>query len=212
MTTSDTQNTMTTSRSKSVVFPLILLAFYLVLMIWLAIDPYSRATWFAENLPVWIVVALLVLTYRSFQFSNLSYFLMFFFLCYHTIGGHYTFSRVPFDFFNDFIGSERNNFDRVGHFLVGVFAYPTAELFIRKGWVNGAKLAALIGFLAVSTWAGLYEVIEMIYAVNYGGDEAADFLGSQGDIWDAQKDIAMDMLGAVLFGGLYLFCGTKKED
>lgn len=64
MTTSDTQNTMTTSRSKNVVFPLILLALYLVLMIWLAIDPYSRATWFAENLPVWIVVGLLVLTYR----------------------------------------------------------------------------------------------------------------------------------------------------
>lgn len=189
--------------------PKLLLGLYLVFMGWLAIEPYSRETWFAENLPVWIVVGLLVLTYKSFRFSNTSYLLMFFFLCYHTIGGHYTFSRVPFDFFNDFIGSERNNFDRVGHFLVGVFAYPAAELFIRKGWVNNVFTAALVGFLAVSTWAGLYEVIEMIYASNYGGDQAADFLGSQGDIWDAQKDIAMDMLGGLLFGGLFMWCGRR---
>lgn len=209
MTTKTIQTSSTTTRSG--LFPLLLLIIYLGLMSWLAIEPYSRETWFAENLPVWIVVALLVLTYRSFQFSHLSYFLMFFFLCYHTIGGHFTFSRVPFDFFNDLIGSERNNFDRVGHFLVGVFAYPTAELFSRKGWVSNGKTAALVGFFAVSTWAGLYEVIEMSYAVNYGGDQAADFLGSQGDIWDAQKDIAMDMLGGVLFGCLYLFCGQGKK-
>ncbi len=185
-------------------FPHFLLVLYLILMVWLAIDPFSRATWFAENLPVWIVVALLVVTFPKFRFSNLAYFLMWFFLCYHTIGGHFTFSRVPFDFFNDLIGSERNNFDRVGHFLVGVFAYPAAELFHKKGWVTNGITAALIGILAVGTWAGLYEVIEMIYAVNYGGDQAADFLGSQGDIWDAQKDIAMDLLGGVIFGGLYL--------
>lgn len=212
MTSETSQNTSTGTLRGSIAFPLILLVLYLILMVWLAIEPYSRATWFAENLPVWIVVGLLLITYKSFRFSNLSYFLMFFFLCYHTIGGHYTFSRVPFDFFNDLIGSERNNFDRVGHFLVGVFAYPTAELFMRKGWVSGVKIAALVGFLAVSMWAGLYEVIEMIYAINYGGDQAADFLGSQGDIWDAQKDIAMDMLGAVLFGALYLWCGVRERD
>ena len=190
-------------------FPHFLLVLYLILMVWLAIEPFSRATWFAENLPVWIVVGLLVITFPKFRFSNLAYFLMWFFLCYHTIGGHFTFSRVPFDFFNDLIGSERNNFDRVGHFLVGVFAYPAAELFHKKGWASNAITAALIGILAVGTWAGLYEVIEMIYAVNYGGDQAADFLGSQGDIWDAQKDIAMDLLGGLLFGVLYLIWGKN---
>lgn len=195
---------------RSIFFPLLLLIAYLILMVALAIDPYSRETWFAENLPVWIVVAGLVATYNKFRFSNLSYVLMWFFLCYHTIGGHFTFSRVPFDFFNDLIGSERNNFDRVGHFLVGVFAYPTAELFWRKGWVANVMVAALVGFLAVSTWAGLYEVIEMGYAANFGGDQAADFLGSQGDIWDAQKDIAMDMLGGLLFAGLFLWMARRR--
>lgn len=195
---------------RSVFFPALLLVAYLILMVALAIEPYSRATWFAENLPVWIVVAGLVVTYNKFRFSNLSYFLMWFFLCYHTIGGHFTFSRVPFDFFDDLIGSERNNFDRVGHFLVGVFAYPAAELFWRKGWVANVMVAALVGFLAVSTWAGLYEVIEMAYAANFGGDQAADFLGSQGDIWDAQKDILMDMLGGLLFAGFYLWVERRR--
>ncbi len=186
-------------------FPHILFVLYLILMIWLGIDPYSRETWFAENLPIWIVVAGLALSFPKFRFSNTAYFLMWFFLCFHTIGGHYSFSRVPFDFFNDLIGSERNNFDRVGHFLVGVFAYPMAELYQRKKWVSNTATAVLIGILAVGTWAGFYEVVEMIYAVNYGGEQAADFLGSQGDIWDAQKDIAMDLLGGTLFGLIYLY-------
>ena len=185
-------------------FPHFLLGLYLILMIGLAIEPYSRAIWFAENLPVWIVVAGLVLTFTKFRFSNFAYFLMWFFLCYHTIGGHYSFSRVPFDFFNDLIGSERNQFDRVGHFLVGVFAYPVAELFFKKGWARPVLSAALFGVLAVASWAGLYEVIEMIYAITFGGDQASDFLGSQGDIWDAQKDIAMDILGGLLFGGIFM--------
>lgn len=193
-------------------FPAFLLVLYLVLMVYLAIEPYDRATWFAENLPVWLVVGGLVATYGKFRFSNLSYFLMWFFLCFHTIGGHYSFSRVPFDFFNDLIGSERNNFDRVGHFMVGVFAYPVAELFHKKGWAGNAATAVLIGVLLVGTWAGLYEVIEMIYAVNYGGEQATDFLGSQGDIWDAQKDIAMDLLGGVLFGWLYWVVGRRSVD
>lgn len=192
-------------------FPHSLLILYLVLMVWLAIEPYSRAIWFAENLPVWIVVAGLALSYKYFRFSNLAYFLMWFFLCFHTIGGHYSFSRVPFDLFNDLIGSDRNNFDRVGHFMVGVFAYPIAELFHRKGWASNALTAALIGFLAVGTWAGLYEVIEMAYAIVYGGENAHDFLGSQGDIWDAQKDILMDLLGGLLFGLLYLWCAAKTK-
>ena len=197
------------SQSRSY-FPLILLVLYLILMVFLAIEPYSRAAWFAENLPVWIVVGLLVLTYPKFQFSNTAYFLMWAFLCFHTIGGHYTFSRVPFDFFNDLIGSERNNFDRVGHFMVGVFSYPAAELFYKKGWAANVAVAVLIGVLAVGTWAGLYEVIEMIYAVNFGGEQAVDFLGSQGDIWDAQKDIAMDLMGGILFGGMYWLCQSRR--
>lgn len=194
-------------------FPSALLLIYLLLFAVLAISPYDRATWWAENLPVLITVALLVVTYPRFQFSNLAYALMALFLCYHTVGGHYTFSRVPFEWGNqglatlnmDFLFPEgRNNFDRLGHFLVGVFAYPVAELAYRKDWVSRIWVAITLGIFALGFWGALYEVIEMAFAELYGGDAGAAFLGSQGDEWDAQKDMLMDILGAavvsVLFG------------
>ncbi len=112
--------------------PHTLLIIYLILFSFLAINPYERSTWFVENLPVVITVIGLVSTYKKFKFSPMSYLLMFLFLSYHTIGGHYTFERVPFDFFNNIIGDGRNHFDRVGHFLVGVLPILLLSLLIEK--------------------------------------------------------------------------------
>jgi len=111
----------------------------------------------------------------------------------------------------DFLFSDtRNNFDRVGHFLVGILAYPIAELFLRKRWVTTKATAILLGILAMGFWGALYEVIEMYYAVMEGGDSGAAFLGSQGDEWDAQKDMFLDILGAI---AVFVVCGywLKKE-
>lgn len=138
---------------------------------------------------------------------------------FHTYGGHYTFELAPFDLGNnlldrlnmDFLFSDtRNNFDRVGHFLVGILAYPIAELFLRKRWVTTKATAILLGILAMGFWGALYEVIEMYYAVMEGGDSGAAFLGSQGDEWDAQKDMFLDILGAI---AVFIVCGywLKKE-
>jgi len=192
--------------------PVVLLTIYLVLMISLGISPFERGTWWAENLPVMITVFLLVITYPAFRFSNTAYCLMWFFLCVHTIGGHFTFARVPFDYGNHLLSltgidslfpNGRNNFDRFGHFLVGVFGYAVAELAYRKGWVTSIAMAVILGIFALGFWGALYEIIEMIYAVIAGGDQAADFLGSQGDIWDAQKDMLLDILGAILSTTLF---------
>ncbi len=198
---------------KSIYFPAILLLAYLIEFILLAIHPYDRAVWWAENLPVFIPVLILFLTFNRFRFSNLSYLLIAVFFMFHTVGGHYTFERVPFDYFNnllsrlnlDFLFPEgRNNFDRVGHFLVGILSYPVAELFFRKKWVSNIPTAIFLGVLALGFWGAFYEIIEMQYAISEGGDSGASFLGSQGDIWDAQKDMLLDILGAVsvfvLFG------------
>jgi len=195
----------------------LLLLIYLLLFAALAINPYDRATWWAENLPVMIAVGLLVATYSRFQFSNVAYVLMAVFLCYHTVGGHYTFALTPFDLGNRMLSSlnldflfpdGRNNFDRVGHFLVGVFAYPVAELVYRKRWVSSVPIAVVFGVFALGFWGSFYEVIEMAFAVIYGGDSGAAFLGSQGDEWDAQKDMLLDLLGAlsvsVLFAMLWM--------
>jgi putative membrane protein len=205
--------------NRSFHLPFTLLGLYLLLFAVAAMDPYDRATWWAENLPVMIAVAGLVFSWRWFQFSNLAYFLMWLFLCYHTIGGHYTFALVPFEWGNhalsllnlEFILPEgRNNFDRLGHFLVGVFAYPIAELFYRKRWVTNISTAVLLGIFALGFWGALYEVIEMYFAVLYGGESGAAFLGSQGDEWDAQKDMLMDILGATMVSILFVFVWGRK--
>jgi putative membrane protein len=200
-------------------FPKILLGLYIILFVILAISPYDRATWLAENLPVLIAVGILILWYRSFVFSNTAYFLMWAFLCYHTIGGHWSFERVPFAYGNellsylnfDFILPDgRNNFDRVGHFFVGVFAYPMVEYMMRRSHVSHSFVAFLFAVFGIGFWAASYEIIEMYYAVEEGGTSGSLFLGSQGDIWDAQKDMLLDICGAALFATLALL-KVKKE-
>ncbi len=200
-------------------FVLFLFVIYIIIFIFLAINPLDRATWWAENIPVLITVIILVLTFKKFRFSNTSYFLMAVFLCLHTIWWHYTFEKVPFDTFNgilnslnmDFIFPEwRNNFDRIGHFLIGVFAYPTAELVLRKKWVTNIWMAIFVWIFALWFWAAVYEVIEMIYAILFWGEQAANFLGSQGDIWDAQKDMLLDISGATFISVLFYFNFKNK--
>lgn len=200
-------------------FPKLLLFLYFILFLVLSINPYERATWLVENLPVLIAVTILVVWYRTFRFSNTAYFLMWAFLCYHTIGGHWTFERVPFGYGNhlltylnlDFLLPDgRNNFDRVGHFFVGVFAYPIVEYLVRSSLVANRLLAFLFAVFAIGFWAASYEIIEMYYAVIEGGSSGASFLGSQGDEWDAQKDMYLDISGAVLFGILAIIT-VKKE-
>ncbi len=200
-------------------FPHFLLILYWLLFIICAIDPFNREVWWAENIPVILPVLLLMFTFGKFRFSSISYFLMWFFMSIHTIGGHYTFELVPFDFFNEQLSklnldflfpTGRNNFDRVGHFFVGVFAYPLAEFTYRKKYITSIFTAILFGVFALGFWGALYEAIEMVYAIKEGGDAGAAFLGSQGDIWDAQKDMLLDILGALAVSVLFYFVWRKK--
>jgi putative membrane protein len=174
----------------------------------LAIDPVSRTVWVAEVIPVVMVFLALLLGYRYFRFSNMAYALMAFWLFWHTIGGHYTFANVPFDWFNQLLGSERNQFDRIAHYSVGFYAYPAAEWMLRRGHCRYVP-ANLFALLLVMGVAAGYEIIEWWYAVLAGGDAGIEFLGSQGDVWDAQKDMLADTLGAVT--ALLLFAFTRPD-
>ncbi|USD63732.1 DUF2238 domain-containing protein [Vibrio sp. SCSIO 43140] len=180
-----------------------LTGFYCLVFAFSAIAPSSRAVWLAEIIPAVGILVLIWAVSRKFQFSKTAYILMFIWLCLHTIGAKYTFAEVPFDWFNQIIGSERNNFDRVAHFSIGLYAFPIAEYVYRKQVMN--KLPAMMfALFAIMSLAAAYEIIEWWYAALAGGDEGIAFLGSQGDIWDAQKDMLCDTLGAVtaliLFG------------
>lgn len=183
--------------------PLMLLALYGLVFSVCAIAPYDRTVWWAENIPVLVIVSLLVLVSRGFRFSNTSYVLMSFFIVLHTIGGHYTFERVPFDAVTEFFGFERNHYDRVAHFSVGFYAYPIAEVLMMKRLVHSRWIIALFPVFAIATVAAVYEIFEWQYALNSDPAAGIAVLGSQGDIWDAQKDILADTLGAMLMMVLF---------
>jgi putative membrane protein len=184
--------------------PLFLFLGYVVLWLWAAVNPYDRATWWAENIPIMILVASLTVAYiRGVRLSNLAWALAAFLPYWHTIGGHYTFERVPFDWFNHMFGFKRNMFDRVGHFSVGFYAFALMEYLESRNKMS-RTLACMFAIFTIAFVAMSYELLEWGFAATAGGDAGANFLGSQGDIWDAQKDMLMDTLGAITSTGLYL--------
>ncbi len=189
-------------------YPKILLLIYLLLFLILAINPYDRSVWWAENIPIMLIVLILVLTYKKFQFSNTAYTLMGFLIIMHTIGGHYTFARVPFDWFSNLFGFERNHYDRIAHFTVGFYAYAMAEFIQKTKAANKKWVLYLMPIFFIMSVAGAYELFEWWYAVSADPTAGIEVLGSQGDIWDAQKDILMDTLGAI-FSMLFFWFKSK---
>ena len=188
-------------------FLLLLTALLAIEFVVLAIAPHDRKDWMLENALVVLFVAAMVATYRKLTLSRISYFLIFVFLSLHLIGAHYTYSLVPYDEWfravtgsslNEMVGWERNNFDRVLHFLYGLLlAYPVREVFLRV-----ARLRGFWGYLfpldiTMST-SMLYELIEWGAAAVFGGELGQAFLGTQGDIWDAHKDMALASCGALI--------------
>lgn len=188
--------------------------FFVLVAIFVAsgIEPYDRSVWYVEMTSVLTVFFGLVLTYPLFKFSNMSYLIVSLWLILHAIGAHYTFERVPFDWITQIIGADRNHFDRFAHFVIGLNSFGVAELVLRKKFVSGKIMAAFVGILFIMSLANLWELIEWIYAVVDGGETGAAFLGSQGDIWDAQKDMLCDSLGAVAAAIVFLIFTPKQKD
>lgn len=194
-------------------YPLILLALFALEFVLLALNPVSRPTWLLENLLAVALVTLLVTTYRAFRLSRVSYTLIFLFLVLHEIGSHYTYSLVPYDAFwqetfgyslNEALGFERNHFDRLIHLAYGLlFAYPIREVFLRVVAVRGFWGYLLPLDFTMST-SMVYELIEWGAAATFGGDTGQAYLGTQGDVWDAHKDMALASLGAIIAMGVTL--------
>jgi len=182
-----------------------LLGIYAVLFTALAFNPTDRPTWFAENLTVWIIIAVILGFYmKGIRFSRMAYALMFVLVYLHTIGGHYTFALVPFGWVTDTFGFARNHFDRVAHFSVGFFAFAIAELLYTKKLVSNRFLLFTYPVFVIATIAMFYEFVEWWYAAGATTiDAAQNYLGSQGDIWDAQKDMLADTLGALFATGIF---------
>jgi len=177
----------------------VMLALYAAIWVVLAIRPVDRADWFLENLLVFTAVAVLSLTYRKFQFSNFSYLLLAIFLVLHAVGAHYTYAKVPAGFWlADMLHFERNHFDRLIHFAFGLLlAYPLREVLLRSA---GAKVrwAPALAFIAIIAMSSFFEIIEAVIAQLVYPELGSAYLGTQGDIWDAQKDMIAAFFGAVV--------------
>jgi putative membrane protein len=180
-------------------FHILLLVWYLVWWSLLAIAPLDRKDWALENVLAVVLVGTLIVTHRRFRFSSPSYFLITLFMTLHAVGAHYTYAEVPVGFWlKDILSLSRNPFDRIVHFAFGfLLVYPLKELLVRTGHVRGfwAVYLPISGTLAQS---GLFELVEALVAHLVSPDLGAAYLGTQGDEWDAQKDMAAALVGALL--------------
>jgi putative membrane protein len=186
-------------------YPALLLGLLVLVQIAFGIAPHDRADWLIENSLLWMAVAVLIATRRKLPLSRISYTMLFLLFCLHTIGGHYTYSLVPYDEWltaltgrSGLLGSGRNHFDRAVHFAYGLLtAYPAREIFLRVSLVRGFWGYYLPLDVVMAT-SMLYELIEWIAAEILGGDLGTAYLGTQGDQWDAQKDMALATLGGII--------------
>jgi putative membrane protein len=173
----------------------------------LAISPRSRQDWALENALTIACVVALALFRNRLPLSRISYTALFIFLSLHSIGAHYTYSEVPYEAWiqtltgrsiSDVFGLQRNYYDRFVHFSYGVLlVHPIRDILMAKADVRGIWSYYLPIAIASSTSLD-YEVIEWGAASVFGGDLGVAYLGTQGDVWDAQKDMALAVLGAIL--------------
>ncbi len=184
---------------KGVLYRWVLLFVFVAVWIWAAINPIYPHDWLLENYLVFIFVPVILISAWYFRLSNVSYTLLTLFMCLHVIGSHYTYAEVPFGYvLQDWFNADRNMYDRIVHFSFGfLLAYPVREVFMRLSrsrgfWGFWFPIELTFAFSAV------YEVIEWLTALSVDPSAGLAFLGSQGDIWDAQKDMLLAGIGSVI--------------
>ena len=170
----------------------------LALLVLSGVNPYDRTTWMLEVFPVVIALPLLWLTYRRYPLTNLLYACIFAHACVLMLGGAYTYARVPLGFeIASVLDIERNPYDRIGHFFQGfVPALVAREILIRGDYVRGRKMLVFVVVCIALAISAAYELVEWASALALG-QGADEFLGTQGDPWDTQKDMFCALLGAV---------------
>lgn len=208
----------TAPSSKPSSYPKWLLLAFSVFWVVMAIKPVYFKNWVLENVLTVAFVALLVWSYRRFPLSNISYTLICVYLCLHTLGAHYSYSNVNYDQpfravfgrgLNEMMGWRRNHFDRLVHFCFGLLlSYPIREMFCRVAGARGFW-GYYLPLDVTMSFSMLYELIEWGAAVVFGGDLGQAYLGTQGDEWDAHRDMALATVGAVITMGVVGFINWK---
>jgi putative membrane protein len=182
-----------------------LLAAYAVFWLAMSIAPSDREDWLLENALVFAAVPWLIHKWRIQPFSNLAYAGLFAFFAMHALGAHYTYSEVPYDAWwraafggslDDALGWERNNYDRVVHFCYGLLIGPAAVELLDRAASPRGLWRWMLPWTFLCAHSVVYELVEWAAALLFGGDLGVAYLGTQGDAWDAQKDMALACGGA----------------
>ncbi len=169
---------------------------FLVVLIWSGINPKDQFTWVLEAGPAVVGALILLATYNSFRLTPLLYVWILLHCIVLMVGSHYTYAEVPY--FEGWFGSERNNYDKIGHLFQGfVPALIAREILIRKQVVQGERWLAFICMSIALAFSAFYELIEWWVALATG-ENAEAFLGTQGYVWDTQSDMGFALLGAIL--------------
>jgi len=177
-----------------------------------AVNPEIPEDWLLENLVVLLLIGSLAASYRWLTLSDWSYLLIFALLCLHECGAHYQYSAaVPGQWIKAVFRTERNDYDRAVHFLFGLFfTYPQREVLMRKAHLRGAWLNVL-PVLTTLALSAMYEMIEALTAAIVDPINGAAFLGSQGDPWDSQEDMAMALVGATISMIFVVILGRRRR-
>ena len=179
-------------------YPIYLFFFYVLIWIILAINPVNRADWFLENILIFIFVPIMVFVHYRFRVSNLSYTLIAAFLIIHTIGAHYTYSQTPFFSYWGDHKFDRDNYDRLTHFTFGLLLYYPLREFMMKFLKANRLLSYYIPWAILISLSALYEIFEWLTALVVSPQNAIAFTGTQGDVFDTHKDMALALIGSLI--------------
>jgi putative membrane protein len=182
-------------------FHLFLFFLVLILFLWSLIKPEEGFfIWLLEVVPAVVSLIFVVATYNKFRLTTLSYVIIALLSILTFIGGHYSYSKVPlFNWFKDYFDLQRNHYDRFGHFLKGLIVLVILEILLRKTTLTKSKITTFIALCITLAMGAFYEIIEWASTKIPKGEKATkDFLGMQGDIWDAQWDMTLLLVGSIL--------------
>jgi putative membrane protein len=189
----------------------VLYGIYVVVWLFLAIDPKHFDDWLLENVLVFVLFPTVILLDRRYSLSFFSIFLLLIFASLHSLGAHYTYAEMKhFNYITNSFGFERNHFDRVVHFCFGLLIFK-AIFEIVLHYISSIKISILFTASIVISIAAIYEILEWFAAITFKPELGIAFLGTQGDIWDAQQDIFVAVIGVAINMVLLYFIYRQKK-
>jgi putative membrane protein len=206
-----TASTSKNSTNTSTLLHKIYLVIFFAVWAWTFIGTTDNKNWLIENTLTIAFISTLIFTFKKHRLSDLSYTFIFVYILLHIYGAMYTYAENPFGYWlQEVLHTSRNHYDRIVHFSFGfMLAYPMRDLFLnvfefppRYSWLLPAEITM--------SFSGLYEIIEWLVADVLYPSQGVAYLGTQGDVWDAQKDMCLAFSGSVIILVL-AFVGRKLK-